>query len=229
MDLPWRGKFLFHAASVAKVFRGIFIKGLKRLYRSGSLVIPDSMDLSAPGAFELYLEQVTNRKWNVYAKPPFSGPEQVIHYIGRYTHRTAISNRRLLSIDKGTVAFTYKDYKKNPVSPPTRIMRLPVNEFISRYLDHFLPDHYHEIRFFGFMANGRRAKNLEIARRSIARQGTAIELNDAFIERFEASLQTKDKACPCCRQGIMRPTIEIKATGYSVTPVPDDCSGTGTG
>lgn len=214
IDHRWQGKFLFYAPSMACVFKGIFIKGLKRLYYSGSLVLPESPEISDSLAFELFVDQVTHRRWNVHAKSPFSGPVDIVLYVGRYTHRTAISNHRIRCCDDGKVTFSYKRYLKNSPLSEFRTMELPAGEFIQRYLEHILPDHYHKIRFFGFMANGKRSANLEIARRDICRRGTEIPVDDVLLDYLITAFSDTTRFCPVCQKEEMQPTIGIDADGY---------------
>ena len=218
---PGGNRFLFPVKALSKVFRGIFIRGLKKLYASQSLMIPDSLELSDARAFDWFLDQAVSRKWHVYAKRPFSGPEEVIGYIGRYTHRVAISNHRLKSMDGGVIRFTYQDRKNHPASPKTREMRLPFEEFIRRYKEHILPGHYHKIRFFGFMANGRRSRNLKIICRSIDRQKISVAWNDGFIQRFFSSMERKERVCPVCSGGTLKVLDRIKPIGYRFVEVAD--------
>ena len=214
LDHRGHGKYLFYCPALAIVFRGAFIHLLKKAYNAGCLEIPKSMNLSDHRAFELFLDQCVNRKWNVYTKPPFAGPEEVVLYIGRYTHKTAINNSRLLSIEEGSVTFAYKDYREKGRRRKTKHMSLQADLFIARYLDHILPHHYHKIRFFGFMANGKRAKSLAAARRDIVRQDISMELNEAFIARFMSTLELNMAACPRCQHGTMTITGRIEASGY---------------
>lgn len=149
----YRSKFLFPVHALSKVFRGKFIEGLKEVYYGGQLVIPDNLaHIREANAFENYVNQLVSRNWVVYCKPPFGSADQVVRYIGRYTHRVAISNQRIDEIDQDEVCFRYRDYHKN--RKRLRQMRLPATEFIRRFLWHVLPKGYHKIRHFGFLANG---------------------------------------------------------------------------
>ena len=112
--------------------------------------------LAEPGAFQAFVATCRTQDWVVYAKPPFAGPAQVLEYLGRYTHRVAISNDRLVSVDDGQVRFRWKDYAHGN---HLKIMTLAADEFLRRFLLHILPDRFVRIRHFGFLANrGRRAK-----------------------------------------------------------------------
>ena len=118
--------------------------------------------LAEPTAFATALDQLRRIEWVVYAKPPFGGPEQVLAYLGRYTHRVAIANSRLVSLSDGKVRFAWKDYRANG---KTKVMTLDADEFIRRFLLHALPDGFHRIRYYGFLANGHRGDNLALCRR----------------------------------------------------------------
>jgi hypothetical protein len=114
--------------------------------------------LHEPAAFRRYLVPVWNTEWVAYAKRPFAGPAQVLDYVGRYTHRVAISNNRLLSMDNGKVRFRWKDYRDGNRQ---KTMTLDGAEFVRRFLIHVLPDRFHRIRYYGFFGNCHRARKLE--------------------------------------------------------------------
>ena len=117
IEPKYKSKFLFPVKALSKVFRGKFIEGLKKTYYAGKLVIPyDKQELNKPHKFEQWLDHLVSRNWVVNSKPPFSGPEEVVRYIGRYTHRIAISNSRILSIENGQIRFSYKDNKEKDKS-----------------------------------------------------------------------------------------------------------------
>ena len=117
--------------------------------------------LHDPAAFAAYLDPLRKAEWVVYAKPPFAGPQQVLDYVGRYTHRVAISNNRLLDIEDGQVQFRYKDYRNDSQQ---KMMTLSADEFIRRFLLHVLPDGFHRIRYYGFLGNRYRQEKLERCR-----------------------------------------------------------------
>jgi hypothetical protein len=140
---------------LGRVFRGKFVAGLKRIYRQGRLAFHGQLDfLSRPKAFAAWLRQLFRDDWVVYCKRPFGGPEHVVRYLGAYTHRVAISNRRLVSLADGQVTFRWRDSAhKNK----KRLMTLSVDEFLRRFLLHTLPQGFVRIRHFGFLANRKRA------------------------------------------------------------------------
>ena len=138
----------------------------------------------------------------VYAKRPFAGPAQVLDYVGRYTHRVAISNNRLVSMDDGKVRFRWKDYRDGNRQ---KIMTLDANEFIRRFLIHVLPDGFHRIRYFGFLGNCHRARKLERCRGTF-RDGVAGPPNEPpadYRDRYEALTGQSLRECPHCHTGIM--------------------------
>jgi hypothetical protein len=133
--------------------------------------------------------------WVVYAKRPFGGPAQVLAYLGRYTHRVAIANSRLVALDEDHVAFTWKDYRHNGA---TKIMKLKPDEFIRRFLLHTLPDGFHRIRHFGFMANGHRAAKLALCRTLLDHELTAPNNIEASPVSSDPQTQAEIAACPEC-------------------------------
>jgi len=144
----------------SRVFRGKFIEGLKRARGEGKLVASGD-----DPAFERLLDAAVRHDWVIYAKPPFGGPAQVLKYLARYTHRIAISNRRLVANDDRAVTFTYKDYASGN---RRRTMTLDGAEFLRRFLLHAVPPGFMRIRHFGLLANRVRAKNLATCRRLLA-------------------------------------------------------------
>ena len=141
--------FFLHVRVLSRLFRRLFIEGLLALHCEGDLnFFGDLAGLSEPQAFAAYLTPLRKNEWVVYAKPPFGGPEAVLAYLSRYTHRVAISNSRIVSADATTVAFRWKDYRiKN--GERQKVMRLATPEFIRRFLIHVLPDGFHRIRHYG--------------------------------------------------------------------------------
>jgi hypothetical protein len=156
-------RYLFLPVKVlGQVFRGKFIAGLKRAFRRGELRFPGALQaMRTERAFCAFLRTLFRQNWVVYAKPPFGGPEHVLHYLARYTHRVAISNHRLLDIADGKVTFRWKDYAHGNKK---RKMTLTADEFLRRFLRHVLPKGFIRIRFFGFLAPRRRGTLLPLCR-----------------------------------------------------------------
>jgi hypothetical protein len=151
---------------LSAVFRAKFTDGLKKLYRQGKLIFAGATaELRHPGRFAAFVDSLFRQKWVVYAKPAFGGPGQVLKYLGRYTHRVAISNHRLLAFDGHDVSFRWKDYAHGNKQ---RKMTLSSSEFLRRFTLHILPRGFVRIRQFGFLTNARRSGLLAAARALLA-------------------------------------------------------------
>jgi hypothetical protein len=157
-----RYSFFLPVKVLGHVFRGKFTDGLTEAFHEGKLKFPGSLKaLSAPRSFHAFLRPLFRRKWVVYAKRPFGGPEHVLQYLARYTHRVAISNHRIVNLADGKVTFRWKDYAhKNK----QRLMTVTADEFLRRFLLHTLPRGFVRIRFFGLLANRRRGELLPLSR-----------------------------------------------------------------
>lgn len=163
--------YLFPVRALGKMYRGKFLSGLEKLYNKGKLEFHGQLAaLAPPQRFARLLRQAARRKWVVYAKQPFAGPLQVLSYLSRYTHRVALSPRRLLALDpqQQTVTFAWKDYADD--SKP-KTMTLPVSEFLRRFCLHLLPQRFVKIRHYGFLGNRQRHKRVPLARELLARAG----------------------------------------------------------
>ncbi len=154
--------FFLPVRVLSRVFRGKFAAGLKQLFRKNQLQFFGACQhLSDAKAFHDFLRTLFREDWVVYAKPPFGGPEHVLHYLARYTHRVAISNHRLLNVDEHDVTFRWKDYAHQSKS---RAMTLTHEEFLRRFFQHVLPTGFPRIRYFGFLANRHRSVLLPLCR-----------------------------------------------------------------
>src|SRR5882757_8441831 len=171
-----------------------------RLYREG--VEPSGSLRKVSGYVSILLSRTSPVARVVYAKRPFAGPAQVLDYVGRYTHRVAISNNRMLSMDNGKVGFRWKDYRDDNRQ---KIMTLDANEFIRRFLIHVLPDGFHRIRYFGFLGNCHRARKLERCRELLrmASPNPAVDPPAGYQDRYQALTGQSLRECPHCRTGIM--------------------------
>ena len=159
-----RRGFFLHVRVLSRLFRRLFLEGLLALHRAGDLsFFSELSELADPGAFAAYLAPLRKIEWVVYAKPPFGGPEAVLAYLSRYTHRVAISNNRLISADATTVAFQWQDYRLKS-GDKRSVMSLSTFEFIRRFLIHVLPDRFHRIRHYGLLASSTRKSNIAKAR-----------------------------------------------------------------
>ncbi len=160
-----RYPFFLPIKVLSKVFRGKFVDGLKRAHRQTRLTFAGAIQrMSEPNCFSAFLRTLFRQDWVVYAKPAFGGPEQVLRYLGRYTHRVAISNHRLVCFDDNNVTFRWKDYAHGNKQ---RLMTVSADEFIRRFLVHVLPKGFVRIRHFGFMANYQRSASLGLCRQRL--------------------------------------------------------------
>jgi hypothetical protein len=157
-----RQDFFLPVRVLARLFRRLFLKYLVDVFDAGDLQLSSSLEqLRTPRAFLRHIALARKTEWVVYAKKPFAGPEQVLQYVGRYTHRVAITNHRVLDIDGGKVQFRWKDYRDDSRQ---KTMILAANEFIRRFLLHALPEGFQRIRYYGFLANRYRAEKLALCR-----------------------------------------------------------------
>jgi len=186
-----RAGFLLPVRVLAKLFRRLFLAGLQQLHATGRLqFFGDHVGLSDRRAFLRHLAPLREKRWVVYAKPPFSRPEAVLAYLSHYTHRVAISNRRLISLDNAGVTFRYKDYRRDGADRQ-RSMTLSTDEFIRRFLLHVLPKGFHRIRHYGLLASAGRKANVARARELLAAPAPA---------EVEETAPPPDARppCPCC-------------------------------
>jgi hypothetical protein len=167
--------------------------------------------LADAGRFAGWLQELSRREWVVYAKPPFGGPEQVLKYLARYTHRVAISNRRLLALAAGRVTFSWKDYAAGNVR---RTMTIAAEEFARRFLQHVLPRGLVRIRHYGLLTNRSRDEKLGLCRRLLT-EGDQLSVGDNCPRGDEPtrSEPSEPKLCPVCRQGEMMIVERIAAAG----------------
>jgi hypothetical protein len=163
--IPARKSFLFKVESLAKEFRKRYLQKLEKAFVDEKLIFPGNTQVyGCRRAFKKLIQSLSQTKWIVYAKRPFAGPLQVLEYLGRYTHRVAISNNRIVSIKNGKVTFTYRDRKRND---EVKNMTLDADEFIRRFLLHVLPNGFMKIRYFGFLANTNKKKCIPLLRKLI--------------------------------------------------------------
>lgn len=186
--------FFLHVRVLSRLFRRLFVEGLMALHRTGQLAFfGDLTRLVDADAFTKWLAPFRRTEWVVYAKPPFGGPEAVLAYLSRYTHRVAISNQRLVSADANTVSFRWKDYRIKS-GDRQKVMRLPTEEFIRRFLMHVLPDGFHRIRHYGLLASAQRKANIAKVRALI---GASAPEQEPPSEDDPTPL-TLQEPCPCC-------------------------------
>jgi hypothetical protein len=202
-----RPGFFLPVPVLSALFRRLFLDALLKLFRQGKLQFFGSLEfLTEAGAFLRYLKPLYDIDWVVYAKPPFGGPRQVLEYLGRYTHRVAISNQRLVSLENGAVTFRWKDYRHEQRQ---RTMTVSAEEFIRRFLMHALPNRFQRIRFGGFLANCHRRGKLALIRRFLHQPVTELLPLPKDCADLLAFLTDRPKdQCPFCLVGRMR-CIEI--------------------
>jgi hypothetical protein len=161
-----RPGFFLPVRVLSRRFRTLFLAQLQAAFVAGELHFSGTLaTLAEPTAFAVRLDALRAVEWVVYAKRPFAGPEQVLAYLGRYTHRVALANSRLTRLADGQVDFTWKDYRQHG---KTKVMTLAADEFIRRFLLHAVPDGFHRIRHIGFLANGHRTAKLALCRALLA-------------------------------------------------------------
>jgi hypothetical protein len=197
-----RSGFFLPVRVLSRMFRGLFLHYLEKAFAVGELrFFAEHRHLHEPAAFQRYLAPLRETEWVVYAKRPFAGPAQVLDYVGRYTHRVAISNNRLVSIDGDSVHFRWKDYRNGSRQ---KVMRLRGEEFIRRFLIHALPDGFHRIRYFGFLGNSHRARKVALCR-ELLRMAPALPANPPadYRDRYQALTGTSLRQCPHCLTGVM--------------------------
>jgi Putative transposase len=166
--VPCRPRFLLPVPVYSELFRGLMLAKLLAAHKAGKLQFFNQYaHLAERRAFARYLAPLRSRNWYVYAKPPFGGPAAVLAYLSRYTHRVAISNRRLIAFDQNGVTFSYKDYRADGRAR-YKVTTLATNEFIRRFLIHVLPEGFHRIRHYGLLAKSSCAENLARARELLA-------------------------------------------------------------
>ena len=215
-----RPNFILPVPVLSRLFRGLFLAKLRAAHQAGRLeFFGVHAYLDDARAFKAYLAPLRKIEWVVYAKKPFGGPQAVLAYLSRYTHRVAISNRRLISADQTGVTFKWKDYR---IEGPGRYttMTLPAHEFIRRFLMHVLPRGFHRIRHYGLLASGNRAENIAHARELLAAPSRPKEPETP--ETAVDDPRVLPRPCPCCGGRMI--IIETFARGcepkHRPTPAP---------
>lgn len=194
-----RRRFLFPHKVMSRLFRGKFLFYLKKAYKKGDLRFP-GLIASLHGGWKKFVTELCRKDWVVYCKPPFGGPENVIAYLGRYTHRVAISNRRLIGMEDGKVTFSWKDYADGNT---TKAMTLDAGEFIRRFLLHVLPDGFVKIRYFGLYAHRMRKENLDACREALGAEAPQ-EKPETWQEHLRRITGIDVTECPLCHGRMVR-------------------------
>src|SRR3989441_361983 len=199
-----RPGFFLPVRVLSRLFRRLFLQHLHQAFHAGQLRFTGQLEpLRAPEAFRAYLAPAAQAEWVVYAKPPFGGPRQVLNYLGRYTHRVAISNNRLLKLEERRVTFSWKDYQHEAAR---RTMTLDADEFIRRFLLHVLPSGLQHIRHYGLLANRCRQTKLTLCRQLLGAPVSPIPESDAKEDYRDLYLRLTGKSlrdCPVCGKGQM--------------------------
>jgi Putative transposase/Transposase zinc-binding domain len=201
-----RPGFFLPVRVLSRFFRRRFLELLLQAFDGGELEFFAALQaLRERNTFQRYLEPLRDKEWVVYAKAPFAGPQQVLDYVGRYTHRVAISNNRLLDIEDGKVSFRWKDYRDDSAQ---KIMTLEADEFIRRFLLHVLPQGLQRIRYYGLMGNRHREEKLAKCRQLLDMApkmpaDTDVEAPSDYRDRYQALTGVSLHQCPICRVGRM--------------------------
>lgn len=199
-----RKGFFIPVRVLSALFRGKFLGLLKKCFRSDVLAFPGSIrHLKQPGDFETFRRQLYQKRWVVYCKPPFDGPKGVLRYLGRYTHRIAISNHRVLDNRDGKVSFLWRDYANGSRK---KTMTLQADEFIRRFLLHILPERFVRIRHFGLLANRRRKDNIARCSEYLGTGKTATKEKikpETWPEQLLRLCGIDVTTCPVCQKGRM--------------------------
>ena len=196
-----RPGFLLPVRVLSRYFRRSFLEALERAYRQEKLRLDGPLaDLRDPEHFCQWVRPISKAEWVVYAKPPFGGPEKVLDYLGRYTHRVAIANHRIVEVGDGKVAFRWRDYRQRSRQ---RIMTLDAEEFIRRFLLHVLPNGFRRIRYFGFLANRFRAEKIKQARELLEQgdDGSQEASDEEGTETPRWHAEAGGSLCPQCGRG----------------------------
>jgi hypothetical protein len=200
-----RPNFFLPVRVLSHLFRRLFLESLQKAFDSGELQFFGSLEwLSERLAFAQHRAEVKEKEWVVYAKRPFAGPQQVLDYVGRYTHRVAISNNRLLDIENNQVCFQWKDYR---TGGQFKTLILSADEFIRRFLLHVLPNGFQRIRYYGFLGNRYREEKLNHCRRLLGMhapdQHTRDSAEEDYRDRYEDLTGSSLRQCPQCQRGRM--------------------------
>jgi hypothetical protein len=208
-DGQWRGcrpNFFLPVHVLSRLFRRLFLERLQAAHAAGRLRFSGQLDgFDDANVFAAAIAKLRRKNWIVYAKPPFGSPEHVLAYLGRYTHRVAIANSRMVSADETSVTFRWRDYRRGNAP---RVMSLHPHEFIRRFLIHSLPDGFHRIRHYGFLANGCRRARLATIRQLLTPTEPIATVAAKVGEPTRPLPHFDPTQCPCCG-GILRVTAML--------------------
>jgi hypothetical protein len=201
-------KFLFPVHALSKMFRARFLDGLEKLFDTDRLDLPPHLvSLRESPARRQFLKALRTKPWVVYSQRPFAGPQKLLDYLGRYTHRVAIANHRILSCQDGQVRFTYRDRRD---ADHRKIATLPAEEFIGRFLKHVLPERFQRIRHYGLLANRGKRKRLDRCRELLGtkRPDVADPKPQTATEMMQTLLGLDVNRCPCCGNMLRREVLQ---------------------
>jgi hypothetical protein len=203
-----RKSFLFPVKALSRVFRRKFIKRLKKAFRKNRLIFPGQLAyLEVRENFKRAIGRLWQKDWVVYSKAPFNGPQKVLDYLGRYTHRVAIANHRIVKVEDGLVTFQYRDRRDRDKS---KLMTINAEAFIHRFLLHVIPDAYKRIRHFGFLANRCKKQQLRKCRELLGLCPEPPQIPEATVQEKMLRLTGVDiTECPRCKQGHMKRVMEL--------------------
>jgi hypothetical protein len=214
--VPSRKRYFLPVPVLRQFFRGCFLRLLQQVWQRQELEFHGEMAaLAEPEQWQSLLAKLRAKPWVVYAKPPFGGPRCVLRYLARYTHRVAISNRRILSIDNATVRFQWKDYRRDSQQ---RVMTLAADEFIRRFLLHVLPKRFQRIRQYGLLANRVKAEKLARCRRLLDEKVSQGEAHGSGAVQDGDLDSSNWIRCSVCRQGRMQRVGDIAAAVTARSP-----------
>jgi hypothetical protein len=217
-DGTWKAakKYLFPIKVLSKLFKGIFVSKLRVLYQNNQLKLPEQLSKTlSSNHFNKLLDLLMGKEWVVYAKPPFADSETLLNYLGRYTHKIAISNSRIIACDEEFVTFKWRDYADGNKE---KVMKLKADEFIRRFLAHVVPTGYMRIRSFGFLSNASKAKKIKLIKEQLNVESTPTRSKEKKnVATMMLELTGKDiTLCPFCGQGKLK-RIGVLSSKFSHT------------
>lgn len=206
--IPSRKNFLFAVKALSLFFRGKFISYLKNAFTVGKLIFPGQIaDLAVEKHFLRSINRLWEKDWIVYSKAPFNGPQKVLDYLSRYTHRVAIANHRIMKVEDGLVTFQYRDRTDGDKS---KLMTISAEEFVRRFLLHVIPDSHKRIRHFGFLANNCKKQKLRKCRELLGLSPEPPQIPEETLQEKMLRLTGADiTECPRCKQGHMKRVMEL--------------------
>jgi len=215
--IPSRPTFLFPVRALSRVFRAKYLEGLRAAFEAGQLTFAaGTIALADRPPFERFIASLRATEWVVYAKRPFAGPTQVLEYLGRYTHRVALSNDRLVSLEGGVVRFRWRDYADHD---RPKVLALAVDEFLRRFLLHVLPAGLMRIRHFGLLANRRKREHLDRCRQLLDAPPPVLAPPASAADLLQRLTGVDLTRCPVCHDGHMRITAILAPLPRWVLPV----------